>query len=95
MTEQESLEALCERLEHATPLGGETWIGLDLTDRATLIAAVRARGKALETIEAWSDFPETGKTWNDGTAMVYGVCYGSNGERDYMRGIAKKALEGT
>jgi hypothetical protein len=44
-------------------------------------------------IERWFDeFPETGKTWNDGTPMSYGAAYGSNGERDYMRAIAREAL---
>lgn len=49
--------------------------------------------KALEKIERWfGEFPPTGKTWDDGSPMSYGVCYGSNGERDFMRGIAREAL---
>lgn len=48
---------------------------------------------ALEKIERWfGEFPATGKTWDDGSTMSYSACYGSNGERDYMRGIAKDAL---
>lgn len=52
---------------------------------------------ALGQIERW-ELPETGQFWlnNDGTIsdrpMSYGYLYGSNGERDYMRTIARKAL---
>lgn len=49
--------------------------------------------EALETIIEWKDFPETGLIHDDGkTPKSYGWCYGSNGERDYMRGIAQDAL---
>ena len=49
--------------------------------------------KALQTIARWhGEFPETGKTWDDGSPMSYAACYGSNGERDYMRQIALDAL---
>ncbi len=54
---------------------------------------------ALRRIEKWyGEFPDTGKFWEntDGTIsdrpMSYGACNGSNGERDYMRGIARKVL---
>jgi hypothetical protein len=53
---------------------------------------------ALELIVAWKDFPATGHFWPnaDGSLsdreMPYGCCYGSNGERDYMRSIAAAAL---
>lgn len=47
---------------------------------------------ALQQIVAWQ-FPPTGKTWNDGSPMSYGECYGSNGERDFMREIAIEALK--
>lgn len=54
---------------------------------------------ALRTIEAWK-LPPTGKFWpnTDGSntdsdrPMSYGACYGSNGERDYMRAVARQAL---
>jgi hypothetical protein len=51
---------------------------------------------ALRRIEKWfGEFPETGKFWDDAEErpMSYGACYGSNGERDYMRGIAREALK--
>jgi hypothetical protein len=49
--------------------------------------------QALERIERWfGEFPETGQTWDDGSPMGYGAVYGSNGERDYMRSVARAAL---
>lgn len=60
------------------------------------LAEMRA---ALTRIEKWDDeFPQTGEFWpnTDGTTsdrpMSYGACYGSNGERDYMRSVARDAL---
>ena len=51
---------------------------------------------ALERIERWfGEFPETGKYWDDKNKknqMSYAACFGSNGERDYMRQIARDAL---
>jgi hypothetical protein len=48
---------------------------------------------ALERIERWfGEFPQTGQTWNDGSEMSYAACFGSNGERDFMRDIARAAL---
>lgn len=48
---------------------------------------------ALQVVAKWS-FPETGKFWDDDKTqpMSFGACYGSNGERDYMRSIANEAL---
>lgn len=49
--------------------------------------------KALERIERWfGEFPDTGRTWPDGSPMSYIALYGSNGERDFMREIAREAL---
>lgn len=52
--------------------------------------------KALEKIEKWfGEFPETGRFWHDGVRqqpMSYGAAFGSNGERDFMREIARAAL---
>lgn len=58
------------------------------------LLADRARmEKALERIERWfGEFPETGDTWEDGSPVSYATLYGSNGERDYMREIARQAL---
>ena len=46
--------------------------------------------EALERIAAWSSFPTA--TLRDGTKCSYGAAYGSNGERDYMREVARAAL---
>jgi len=50
--------------------------------------------KALQTVARW-ELPPTGKTWDDGSPMSYAACYGSNGERDYMRQVALNALAAT
>lgn len=47
---------------------------------------------ALERIERW-EMPATGKKTADGRPMSYSFCYGSNGERDYVRRVAREALE--
>lgn len=64
-----------------------------------LVAEVERLRAALEKIERWfGEFPETGKFWenDDGSQsdrpMSYGACYGSNGERDFMRLVARAAL---
>ena len=50
--------------------------------------------EALEQIQRWDGFPVTRKTWpKSGEPMSYGACYGSNGERDFMRGVANAALD--
>lgn len=49
---------------------------------------------ALSRIKQWhGEFPSTGRTWDDGTPMSYGACWGSNGERDFMRQIATNILD--
>jgi len=48
--------------------------------------------EALEIIRDWSAFPETGETWDSGKPMSYGACYGSIGERDFMRNVAAQAI---
>ena len=52
--------------------------------------------QALQKISNWhGEFPETRQFWDkeETRPMDYGSCYGSNGERDYMRKIAKEALK--
>lgn len=60
------------------------------------LATARA---ALAKIEKWhGEFPPTGRAWDDSkpltpdNEMSYGACNGSNGERDYMRAVARAAL---
>lgn len=56
------------------------------TERAEIVAA-------LAKIEKWfGEFPETGRKWDDGEPMSYSATFGSNGERDYMRQVAREAL---
>jgi hypothetical protein len=47
---------------------------------------------ALLIVWQWN-FPPSGVTWDDGTPMSYGIAFGSNGERDYMRAVARTALQ--
>ena len=52
--------------------------------------------KALGKIARWFDeFPATGQFWDEEKTnpMSYGACFGSNGERDFMRKIATDALK--
>ena len=55
----------------------------------------RLRG-ALERIERWhGEFPATGRYWDkpkNTRPMNYSAAFGSNGERDYMRQVARIAL---
>jgi predicted transcriptional regulator YdeE len=48
---------------------------------------------ALKIVQQWQ-LPPTGQFFDDDKTkpMSYGYCYGSNGERDYMKAIATKAL---
>jgi hypothetical protein len=62
-----------------------------------IIGKLRARVNdaqyALQRIERWEgEFPATGRVWDDGTNMSYFACFGSNGERDFMREIAREML---
>jgi hypothetical protein len=50
---------------------------------------------ALKRIERWhGEFPETGEYWDkEKTQMMsYAACFGSNGERDFMRNIARSSI---
>lgn len=54
----------------------------------------KALKQALEKIARWhGEFPESGSYYENGYPMSYGAAFGSNGERDYMRGVARDALE--
>ena len=50
--------------------------------------------KALQRIADW-DLPDTGKFWDKERLVPasYESLYGSNGARDYIKNIAKEALE--
>ena len=64
----------------------------------SMTAQIAKYRKALEKIAKW-EMPVTGKYWPDKEGkpnperpMSYGVCYGSNGERDFIKSIAEDAL---
>ena len=62
-------------------------------DNKNLRAKAARLEKALQQVADWK-MPECNKTWDDGSPMSYSAAFGSSGERDYIRGIAKTALEG-
>jgi len=62
-------------------------------ERVRLVARVAELERALRRIEKWfGEFPPSERHWPDGAEMSYGIAFGSNGERDYMRTIARAAL---
>lgn len=73
------------------------------TDLLSELEAVKAERDgllaALAKIERW-ELPRTGRRWNENepltpeNEMSYGALYGSNGERDFIRGIARTTLTG-
>ena len=58
------------------------------------LASQRDRMKdALIIVYEWK-LPDTGRFWTASEEpMSYAACFGSNGERDYMREVAEKALQ--
>lgn len=49
--------------------------------------------EALRRVATWhGEFPVSGQFFASGEPMPYGFCFGSNGERDYMRGVAREGL---
>lgn len=61
----------------------------------TMTTDVGVLRKALQRIERWfGEFPPTGQFWDRERTqpMSYAGAYGTNGERDYMRGVARDAL---
>jgi len=70
----------------------------EITDDERRELEVQLRmANALRRIAKWfGEFPETGEFYdNDKTRPVsFAANYGSNGERDFMRELARKALEG-
>ncbi len=68
-------------------------------DLSLASAKLEQMEKALKTIAEWrGHFPPTNRFWTDQLGrpttepMSYSSAFGSNGERDYMRGIATAAL---
>ena len=49
---------------------------------------------ALKRIEAWNSFPPTNEFWTGSLVPVsYETKFGSNGARDFMRSVAREAIE--
>lgn len=69
-----------------------------IADRTDMLAEIERLRKALQIVAMW-ELPATGKTYIGSNGKQHGVpyeCeYGSNGSRDYMKGIARAALEAT
>jgi hypothetical protein len=70
-----------------------TWLYTCQINYAALRAKCDRYEAALKIVQNWQ-LPPTGQFWdNEQTQpMSYGACYGSNGERDYMRNVANEAL---
>lgn len=58
---------------------------------ARTIAATEAALQLLEKVANW-ELPDTDKTWDDGTPMSYTAAFGTNGARDYFKGLARLFL---
>lgn len=60
---------------------------------AHLIASAPDMIAFLQKIVKW-ELPATGKFWDkeETQPMSYGACYGSNGERDYFRALARELI---
>lgn len=61
-----------------------------IQDHRSEIERLRA---ALRRVEAWDKFPVSGHLFENGHPMSYGAAFGSNGERDHMRRVARDALQ--
>lgn len=78
--------------------GGEHFLGRvkELQSRAEAAEGLIEQAvRALERIERWSgEFPETGQFWDrdEKEPMSYRACFGTDGERDFMREIARSTL---
>lgn len=59
------------------------------------IVEIQRLRAALKTICEWKNFPESNRFWDEEKLqpMSYEAAFGSNGERDYMRNIARTALK--
>lgn len=74
-------------------VGGGTQPFNEIEANAKLIASAPDLLQALQKIASW-DMPITGQFWDDEKKepMSYAAAYGSNGERDFIKSIAIKAI---
>lgn len=99
----EQMQATIERLgtEQSDGANYNTELFVEIEHLRATVAAQSERIErmegALRRIEKWfGEFPDTGQKWPvSGEPVSYGACYGSNGERDFMRGVARSALPAT
>lgn len=75
---------------HSPVNGASEYIRADMTPKLIPLADAMELVEALNEIQMWSSFPRA--KLHDGTECSYGVAYGSNGERDFMRKKATEAL---
>lgn len=95
-----SLQEQVEALTHEVGSAGSLRLRMEAhrqTAQAVLAEVTRLRQRvaeydaALAKIEKWhGEFPPSDRHWPDGTEMSYGAAFGSNGERDFMREIARR-----
>lgn len=64
----------------------------DSTQTSALHVQVKQMRAALEQIVRWDGFPRVPDRDDPSKDYSYGVAYGSNGERDFMRDVARRAL---
>ncbi len=59
-----------------------------------LLADLDAAVSMLEKVAEWGPFPRVPDVYSDepGATISYGLAYGSNGERDYIRGEVRATL---
>lgn len=98
MSKQLSAELHTQIEQESKVYGKESlWYIEGAVKYAKLLTAAQERIKQLEDaltiVQKWQ-LPSTGQFWDDDKTrpMSYGVCYGSNGERDFMRKVANEAL---
>jgi hypothetical protein len=64
------------------------------TELAEAKKDIERKTLALKKIAKWHDeFPPSCRFNEDGTQMSFGAAFGSNGQRDYMRGVAQLAID--
>lgn len=80
-----------DRLLTAADEDHAAMVGRDFCQR--LVADLREARVALRKIEAWQ-MPPSGRFWESDPSrqMTYAGAFGSNGERDVIRQIARTAL---
>jgi hypothetical protein len=92
-TKDEALKKYFERLDLKLSLPLKEQEDIEALAEENLIKCLDEFKKALQAVERW-ELPSTGQYWDKEQTqpMSYGAAYGSNGEREYFRHIARTAL---